>query len=109
LVFLVSFGIDRYVVFDYPIENQKHENETQELVKAKPLSLIDYWAVDWNYDGTTFKSTWQAIRRMGRSILTVPNHTSKDLDVGKLYNVAIRIVDIFGNDASNTVYVDLRN
>ena len=45
---------------------------------------------------------------MGRNILTIPNHTSKDLDSGKFYNVAIRVVDIFGNDASNTVRVDLR-
>lgn len=104
----VTVGIDKYVIFDYPVENQKHENEIQELVKEKPFSLIDYWAVDWNYDGITFKSAWQAMRRMGRNILTMPNHTSKDLDVGKLYNVAIRIVDIFGNDASNTVSIDLR-
>jgi DNA modification methylase len=104
----VTVGIDRYVVFDYPIENQKHENEIQELVKEKPFSLIDYWAVDWDYDGITFKSAWQAMHRMGRNILTMPNHTSKDLDDGKFYNVAIRIVDIFGNDASSTVGVDLR-
>jgi hypothetical protein len=48
------------------------------------------------------------MHRMGRNILTMPNHTSKDLDDGKFYNVAIRIVDIFGNDASSTVGVDLR-
>jgi hypothetical protein len=45
---------------------------------------------------------------MGRNTVMIPSHTSKDLDGGKLYNVAIRIVDIFGNDASNTVSVDLR-
>ena len=96
------------MVFDYPIENEKHEKEIQELVKQKPLSLIDYWAVDWDYDGITFKSAWQAMRRMGRNTVMIPSHTSKDLDGGKLYNVAIRIVDIFGNGASNTVSVDLR-
>jgi adenine-specific DNA-methyltransferase len=104
----VTVGIDRYVVFDYPIENEKHEKEIQELVKEKPLSLIDYWAVDWDYDGITFKSAWQAMRRMGRNIIMIPSQTSKDLAGRKIYNIAIRIVDIFGNDASNTVSVDLR-
>ena len=80
----------------------------QELLQDKPLSLVDYWAVDWDYDGITFKSSWQAMRRMGRNIVTTPRSTSKELDAGKLYTIAIRVVDIFGNDASNTVNIDLR-
>jgi adenine-specific DNA-methyltransferase len=105
----VTVGIDRYVVFDYPIENEKHESDIQELIKVKPLSLIDYWAVDWDYNGITFTSSWQAMRRMGRNIFSIPKQTSKELEGGKQYNIAIRVVDIFGNDASNTVAVDLRN
>jgi adenine specific DNA methylase Mod len=105
----VTVGIDCYMIFDYPVENKKHENWIQEIIKEEPLSLIDYWAVDWDYDGITFKSTWQTMRKMGRKILTIPKNTSKDLEGGKLYNVAIRVVDIFGNNASNTVNVDLRH
>jgi adenine-specific DNA-methyltransferase len=105
----VTVGIDRYVVFDYPIENEEHQKEVQELVKDKPLSLIDYWAVDWDYDGINFKSTWQAMRRIGRNIQSIPKSTSKELEGGKLYTIAIRVVDIFGNDAGNTVKVDLKN
>jgi adenine-specific DNA-methyltransferase len=73
-----------------------------------PISIIDYWAVDWNYDGKTFKSTWHAMRRMGRNILQIPRSTSRELGTGK-YTIAIRVVDIFGNDASGIVNVDLRN
>lgn len=104
----VTVGIERYVVFDYPIEDEKQEREIQELVKEKPLSLIDYLAIDWDYDGNTFKSTWQAMRRMGRNIVTIPNQVKKEMDGGMLHNVAVRVVDIFGNDASNIVSVDLR-
>jgi len=104
----VIVGIERYVVFDFPIENEEHKKEVQELIKEKPLSLIDYWAVDWDYDGITFKSSWQAMRRMGRNIVTTPKSTCKELDAGKLYTIAVRVVDIFGNDASNTVNIDLR-
>lgn len=105
----VTVGIDRYVVFDFPIEDEEHQKEVQELVKDKPLSIIDYWAVDWDYDGANFKSTWQAMRRIGRNIQSIPKSTSKELEGGKLYTIAIRVVDIFGNDASNTVNVDLNN
>lgn len=105
----VTVGIDRYVVFDFPIEDEEHRKEIQELVKDKPLSIIDYWAVDWDYDGVNFKSTWQAMRRIGRNIQSIPKSTSKELEGGKLYTIAIRVVDIFGNDSSNTVNVDLKN
>jgi adenine-specific DNA-methyltransferase len=105
----VTVGINCYVVFDYPIENEKHEMEIQEHVKIHPLSLIDYWAVDWDYDGITFKSTWHAMRRIGRNILPIPKHTNKDLEGAKLYSIAIRVVDIFGNHATNIVNADLRN
>ncbi|HXX98486.1 MAG TPA: site-specific DNA-methyltransferase [Candidatus Bathyarchaeia archaeon] len=104
----VTVGIERYVVFDFPIENEEHKKGVQELLKDKPLALIDYWAVDWNYDGINFKSSWQAMRRMGRNIQAIPDSTSNELEGGKLYTVAIRVVDIFGNDASNVVNVDLR-
>ena len=105
----VTIGIGRYVIFNYSIENEKHKREIQELAKSKPLSLIDYWVVDWNYDGITFKSTWQAMREVGRSIHPIPAYTSKELEGGKLYSIAIRVVDIFGNCTTNSVNVDLRN
>ncbi len=103
----VTVGIERYVVFDFPIENEEHKKGVQELIKDKPLALIDYWTVDWNYDGINFKSSWHAMRRMGRNIQAIPESTSKELEWGKSYRVAIRVVDIFGNDTSNMVNVDL--
>ena len=105
----VTVGIDRYVVFDFPIQDEQQQKIVQELVKDQPLSLIDYWAVDWDYDGITFKSTWQAMRRMGRHIQLIPKCANRKLEGGKPYTIAIRVVDIFGNDASNTINVDLMN
>jgi len=104
----VTIGIDRYVVFDFPVEKEEQEKEIQEIVKDKPLSLIDYWAVDWDYDSKTFKSGWQAMRRIGKKIIGVPKYASKELEAKRLYTVAVRVVDVFGNDAASTVVVDLR-
>ena len=105
----VTIGIDRYDVFDFPIENEQQEKEIQKLVKEKPLSLIDYWAIDWDYDGITFKSTWHTMRQIGRNIQTIPKSASRNLEGRKLYTIAVRVVDIFGNDASKTINVDLKN
>lgn len=101
-------GIDRYVVFDFPVETDKQKSEIQKILRDKPLSLIDYWAVDWNYDGMTFKSGWQAMRSMENKIATVPKTVSKELEAKRLYTVAVRVVDVFGNDAAGTVNIDLR-
>jgi hypothetical protein len=103
----VTIGIDKYVIFDYPVEKEEREKEIEEIVKDKPLSLIDYWAVDWNYDGKTFKSGWQAMRRKGNKLVSVPKYASKELEAKKLYTIAVRVVDVFGNDAASTVAVDL--
>ena len=36
------------------------------IAKDNFAVLIDYWAVDWDYDGYTFKSQWQAFRGNGK-------------------------------------------
>jgi hypothetical protein len=103
----VTSGIDKYIVFDFPIECEQQRNKVQEILADNPLSLIDYWAIDWNYDGTIFKSSWQAMRRVGRSIQSVPEYTSMEFEDLTLRTIAIKIVDIFGNETTGTVNIDL--
>jgi hypothetical protein len=102
----ITVGIDNYIIFDFPVEFQQ-QKKLQEVVADKPLSLIDYWTIDWDYDGIIFKSSWQAMRRIGKNIQSVSSYTTKELEGGRLYTIAIKVVDIFGNDIINTVNVDL--
>jgi adenine-specific DNA-methyltransferase len=104
----VTIGIERYVLFDYPIEDDKKREEIMEIVQKDNFALVDYWAVDWNYDGFTFKSTWQAFRGFGRQIQRIPKSVSKEMKEQSKLTIAVRLVDIFGNDASATQVVDLR-
>lgn len=79
----------------------KREEERQKLIKiAKDnfAMLIDYWAVDWDYDGHTFKSTWQDFRGNGRKTKVVTIKACKELYKGKSTKLPVRVVDIFGND-----------
>jgi adenine-specific DNA-methyltransferase len=102
----VTIGIDRYVVFDLPVA-QKEREKLQELVKDNFAVLIDYWAVDWDYDGYTFKSQWQDMRGNGRKTKVITTQATTKMTTGKTYTIAVRLVDIFGNDAAGTVRVEL--
>jgi PKD repeat protein len=70
--------------------------------------LIDYWAVDWDYDGFTFKSQWQDLRGFGRKTKVVNTKTSHTYEKPGKYTIAIRVVDIFGNDATGTLKVTIK-
>ena len=103
----VTIGLDKYVIFDIPVRKQEDREELQTLAKDNFAVLIDYWAVDWDYDGFTFKSQWQALRGNGRNVRVVPTVTTHTLPTGKDHTIAVRVVDIFGNDAAGTVEVKL--
>jgi DNA modification methylase len=100
----VTIGIERYVVFDLPVAEKERE-KLQALIKDNFAILIDYWAVDWDYDGYTFKSQWQDMRGNGRKTKVVTTHATTNLATGKDYTIAVRLVDIFGNDAAGTVKI----
>lgn len=101
---IISLGIDRYVLMSFPIP-EKQQADLRKAIKDNFAALIDYWAIDWDYDGVTFRSTWQAIRGNGkRSQTVVTLAESPELPLGKR-TIAVRLVDVFGNDASATVEV----
>ncbi len=102
----VTIGIERYVVFDLPVAEKERE-KLQTLIKDNFAVLIDYWAVDWDYDGYTFKSQWQDMRGNGHKTKVVVTQATTNLATGKTCTIAVRLVDIFGNDAAGTVEVKL--
>ena len=67
---MLSVNIDRYVLLDFPVP-EKQQAELRKVIKDNFATLIDYWAVDWDYDGNLFKSQWQAIRGNGKRTQTV--------------------------------------
>lgn len=94
----VTITIDRYVVFDVPVANDAEREEILAAAKDNFAFLIDYWTIDTDYDGTTFRSRWQAFRGNGKRPKTVPTSVSLARQGG--VRIAVRLVDIFGNDAS---------
>jgi len=106
----VTVGIERYVFFpgSLPIENEEQKREVEEIYSKSFAAILDYWAVDWDYESPTFRSTWQAFRGFGKNIKQVPISVTHELLTGKKYLIAVKAVDVFGNDATATCSVDLR-
>ena len=66
-------------------------------------ALVDYWAVDWDYDGQTFKNDWQTFRtRKSREIAPQAKHTYAQ---GGDKRIAVKVTDIFGNDGLKVIRV----
>ena len=75
----------------------------QEVANREPLALIEYWAVDPDYDGKVFRSVWQdyrgntandadALRVVTQAVLTVAAKPGPR-------TVCVRVVDLFGFEA----------
>jgi adenine-specific DNA-methyltransferase len=75
----------------------------QAVINQEPLALIEYWAVDPDYDGRVFRSVWQdyrgntandedALRVVTQAVVT----TSAKVGPRK---VCVRVVDVFGFEA----------
>ncbi len=105
----ITLSIKRYVLMDIPIsqstkKGQEDYTALMKIAKDNFAVLIDYWAVDWDYDGFTFKSQWQAFRGNGKKAKTVTTE-AKDILDRKKHTIAVRVVDIFGNDAGMVMEV----
>lgn len=80
--------------------DEKNRAELQKVMNAEPLALIEYWAVDPDYDGAVFRSVWQdyrgnlendtdPLRVVTEAVLTLPIHEGER-------TVCVRVVDVFG-------------
>ncbi len=105
--------LDNYVLLSPEAINLDEANRTKlhGVMNAEPLALIEYWAVDPDYDGQLFRSVWQdyrgntagggdPLRVVTKAMLTVPAKTGSR-------TVCVRAVDVFGFEAEVLVEVGL--
>jgi hypothetical protein len=81
-----------------PLDDKDRE-AVRRVMDEDPLALIEYWSIDPDYDGVTFRSMWQDYREntaqdhdplhcVYRADLTVPHKDSRA--------VCVKAVDVFG-------------
>jgi adenine-specific DNA-methyltransferase len=98
----VLVALDNYVLLSPDAINLDEKNRAalQAVMNAEPLALIEYWAVDPDYDGEVFRSVWQDYRgntdNDGDELRVVTDATVGAARHEGPRTVCIRAVDVFG-------------
>lgn len=65
--------------------------------------MVDYWAIDWDYQGDAFHNQWQSYRTKASPKL---EQTAKfTYESPGVKRVVVKVIDILGNDTSKLVEV----
>lgn len=98
----LAVDLQNYVLLSPEAINldQANRAKVQDVMNSEPLALIEYWAVDPDYDGEVFRSVWQDYRgnteNDGNELRVV---TTAVLDLPRADSprtVCVRAVDVFG-------------
>ena len=98
----IEIELENYILLSPEAINLDDDNrkKLQKIVNEDPLALIEYWAVDPNYDGVMFRSLWQDYRGntendndplhvIFKAIIQADHIESKR-------KICVRAVDVFG-------------
>ena len=86
--------------------DEKNKKKLQKSIANDPLSLIEYWSVDPDYDGEVFRSKWQdyrentnndndEFREIEKAVFNVPK-----IDYPRV--ICVKAVDVFGFESATT-------
>ena len=101
-----------YVLLSPEAINLDDDNRAklQAVANKEPLALIEYWAVDPDYDGKGFRSVWQDYRgntaNDGDALRVVTQAVVTALLKTGPRKVAARVVDVFGFEAEVVAVVE---
>ncbi len=100
----LTIELENYVLLspdNIPLDD-KDKEKLRNVVERDPLSLIEYWSIDPDYDGEVFRSKWQDYRENTEND-TDPFHcinkTTMKVPSKENRRVCIKSVDVFGFEA----------
>lgn len=107
----LDISLANYVLLspdNIPLDD-KDKVKLQQVMEQDPLSLIEYWSIDPDYDGETFRSTWQDYREnidndsdplhcIYSTRLTMPHKAER--------KVCVKAVDVFGFESQVVLNVN---
>lgn len=108
----IEVALDNYVLLSPDAINLDEKNRValQRIMNEEPLSLIEYWAVDPDYDGEVFRSVWQDYRGNTENdadelrVITRAVVSSSRSDQPR--RVCVRAVDVFGFESEVVLGAD---
>jgi len=103
---VLNIELDNYILLSpdaLPLD-EKNKDKLEKIIEKDPISLIEYWSIDPNYDGETFRSKWQEYRENNKDLrikktakLVVPKIKGKR-------TICVKAVDVFSFESA-TVHV----
>ena len=108
----LDISLSNYVLLspdNIPLDD-KDKVKLQQVMEQDPLSLIEYWSIDPDYDGETFRSTWQDYRENVDND-SDPLHCVYSTRLAMPHNserkVCVKAVDVFGFESQVILNVNL--
>lgn len=108
----LELRLKNYVLLSPEAINLDDDNrqKLQSVANKEPLALIEYWAIDPDYDGQVFRSVWQDYRgntANDADPLRVVTHATLDVPAKPgPRKVCVRAVDVFGFEAEVVITVE---
>ena len=101
----ITVELSNYILLSpdsLPLSNEDRD-KVQQIIKDDPLSLIEYWSIDPDYDDEVFRSKWQDYRGnvdndndpfnvVRKTTLTVSRKTKR--------KICVKAVDVFGFESA---------
>lgn len=106
----LTIRLDNYILLspdNIPLDDGDKQS-LQELMAHDPLALIEYWSIDPDFDGVTFRSKWQDYRENtdnDNDPLHVVYETRIIVARKEKRTVCVKAVDVFGFESVVTVEV----
>lgn len=99
---MLEIVLDNYVLLSPDVLPLDEENKAklEKIIAKDPLSLVEYWSVDPNYDGKTFRSKWQEYRENNEDLRI--KRTAKIIvpSIDGKIKVCVKAVDVFGFESA---------
>ena len=97
----LEIELENYVLLSpdaLPLDD-KYKEQLQKVIANDPLALIEYWSVDPDYDGETFRSKWQDYRENkynDNDPLRVIKYAKIQVPHKEHRTICVKAVDVFG-------------
>lgn len=97
----LEIELDNYVLLSpdaLPVDD-KYKESLQNVIANEPLALIEYWSIDPDYDGETFRSKWQDYRENvhnDNDPLRVIQWAKIQVPAKEHRKICVKAVDVFG-------------
>jgi len=80
--------------------DKENKDKLEKIIADDPLSLIEYWSIDPDYDGEMFRSKWQDYRENNEDMRTKRVAKLVLPKTQRKRKICVKAVDVFGFESA---------